>query len=175
MLKKKKKAEILFYKLSDSVYKILDPEFPSTILAASPSGQPHAYISAYQYYLSHILDATSEAQVKKVLSGTDISRIWYYGSAKAGGVHKKLSDIEKQKLLKKAIKLKVIQNPCVATVLLNTENNVLQYQSVDDFLGIGKFGKGQNTVGEILMDLRKQLVNEEIKLKTNLSKSLSRV
>ena len=63
-------------------------------------------------------------------------------------------------IMKQVLYIKFTTHQDLNTILLNTENRLIQEKSsVDDFWGIGSDGQGKNMMGMLLMELRETLQN----------------
>lgn len=64
----------------------------------------------------------------------------------------------KVSIMKKAVQVKFQTYPELQQILLNTGNEeIIEKTNVDHFWGIGSRGNGQNMLGKILMEIRKEL------------------
>ena len=72
----------------------------------------------------------------------------------------------KYEVMKKVIRLKVQQNPMVKEALINTEDYLICELCIDEDTdwGIDKNNNGENHLGKILMEIRKELTKEKITL-----------
>ncbi len=63
----------------------------------------------------------------------------------------------KTKVMERAIRARFAQHPALAARLKKSQGQLYDHTAMDDFWGIGFDGRGRNTTGEILMQIREEL------------------
>jgi ribA/ribD-fused uncharacterized protein len=63
----------------------------------------------------------------------------------------------KRQTMEFILTLKFYQNPQLCNQLISIEEDLVHYAPWDDYWGAGKDGKGENVLGEILMELRDKI------------------
>lgn len=104
------------------------------------------------YYQAH---KTKNATFRsKIINALDASRSKYFGSAKSGCPIIDGFDPGREKLMRKAIRYQMTQNPLLRRLLRDIKGKIVEDAPWDDFFGTGRDGKGKNVHGKLLMDYR---------------------
>lgn len=104
------------------------------------------------YYQAHkTKDKTFRS---KIVNALDASRSKYFGSAKSGCPIVDGFDKGREKLMQKAIRYQMTQNPLLRHLLRDIKGTIIEDAPWDDFFGTGRDGKGKNIHGKLLMDYR---------------------
>lgn len=105
------------------------------------------------FYQAH--KTKNSAFRSKIINALDASRSKYFGSAKSGCPIVDDFDKGREKLMRKAIRYQMVQNPVLRRLLRDTKKaKIVEDAPWDDFFGTGRDGKGKNVHGKLLMEFR---------------------
>jgi len=114
-----------------------------------------AYKTVESYLQSEKYSTTDAEYAQKIRDQKNSALLRGMAKSKAHTARADWEDV-KVDILRKGLKAKFVG--ALATVLLGTGSATLEQESVDDaFWGIGADGKGLNTTGKLLMELRAEL------------------
>lgn len=104
------------------------------------------------YYQAH---KTKEAEQRaKIINALDPYKSKYFGSAKSGCKIIEGFDDKRERIMRKAIRYQMAQNPTLSRLLLATKGTLIEEAPWDDYFGSGRDGDGKNIHGKLLMEYR---------------------
>lgn len=115
------------------------------------------YSYSEQYFMKkkqELFDPHNEELARAIMTSENPKQIKMLGR-KVKNFDDKIWKVNRYEVMMSALLLKFSQNDDIRVVLMNTKDEYIQEASPYDYVwGIGKSGKGQNLLGNALMEVR---------------------
>ena len=109
-----------------------------------------------EHYFQHEKFPENTALQEKISQANTAAAAKQLGKARTPTFRADWNDV-RDEVMKRAVEAKFQQNPTLLQLLLETGSTRLEEKSLfDAYWGTGRTGKGQNKMGQILMELRLQ-------------------
>ena len=141
-------AAIKIYKVGDEKYGTLSNNFKSYT-----NIEGETWMSVSNYIYAKALPSIMYTDIMKKASPINIHNVFENCKTKAE------EDILSVALLE-ALRVK-FQNPLIMDILLKTGNSHIIYKSNNGFLGDGKDGDGKNMLGNYMVQIRDEVLNQQ--------------
>ena len=110
-----------------------------------------------EHYFQHEKFPGNDSLQQKIWQATTPAAAKQLGKTRTPSFRTDWNDV-RDDVMRQAVEAKFKQNPDLLQLLLDTGNTHLEEKSVfDSYWGTGRNGKGQNKMGQILMELRAKI------------------